>query len=229
MTTTSNQGDPSSRRVILFGAGGLARLACYCLTHDSPREVAGFTVDGALRQSETLEGLPVVPFEALPEHFPAETHDLLIAIGPHQVNRIRAERFEQGKAMGYRFASYFASQARLWPDLVIGEGCMIFDNVVVEPFTQIGANCVLRAGVHVSHDGRIAEHCFLAPRVAMAGGCTVEPHCFLGINATLRDSVTVAARCMVGAGAVVAGSTEPDGLYVGVPARRKGAASEMRF
>jgi sugar O-acyltransferase (sialic acid O-acetyltransferase NeuD family) len=221
------------RRVVLYGREELARLACYCLGHDSDLEVAGFTVaqaempEGPAGEAG-LMGLPLVPFETLEERFPPERHDLLIAIGPHQVNAPRAARFAEGRAKGYAFASYLSSRARLWPDLEIGPGCMIFENAVVEPFARIGENSILRANAHVSHDGRIGDHVFLAPRVAMAGKCRVGDHCFLGVNATLRDTVAVAPRCVVGAGAVVAQSTEPDGLYVGVPARRAGPAGGVK-
>lgn len=222
----------AARKVVLYGREELARLACYCLTHDSPYEVAGFTVAAAeisMAEAEAgILGLPLVPFETLQDHFPPETHDLLIAIGPHQVNAPRAARFAEGRAKGYGFASYLSSRALTWPDLEIGAGCMIFENTVVEPFTRIGENSILRAGVHVSHDGRIGDHVFLAPRVAMAGKCCVGDHCFLGVNATLRDNVAVAPRCVVGAGAVLAQSTEPDGLYVGVPGRRIGVAGAVK-
>jgi len=229
--TAARQTPP--RKVVLYGREELARLVCYCLRHDSPCEVVGFTVAGREMPpqapgSDRLLGLPLVPFEDLERHFPPAGHDLLVAIGPHQVNAPRARRFEEGRARGYRFASYISSRANLWPDLEIGEGCMIFENAVVEPFSRIGDNCVLRANVHVSHDGVVGDHVFLAPRVAMAGTCGVEQRSFVGINATLRDGVTVAADCVVGAGAVVARSTEAGGLYVGVPAKRVGSAGDVK-
>lgn len=221
--------ETASRKVVLFGAGGLARLACHCLTHDSPRQVAGFTVDAAHLTEDTILGLPVVPFETLEDHFPPENHDLLIAVGPHRGNRLRAERFETGKARGYGFASYLSSRAGLWPGLEIGAGCMVFENAVVEPFARLGDNVVLRAGVQVSHDTTIADQAFLAPRAALAGGCQVGARSFLGVNATLRDGVTIAEDCIVGAGAVVTRSTEPGGLYVGVPAKRVGSAGDTQL
>ena len=225
----------SPRKVVLYGREELARLVWYCLTHDSPREVAGFTVAEAEMPAETrggagaLHDLPLVPFERLEDHFPPERHDLLIAIGPHQANAPRAQRYAEGLARGYRFARYLSTRARLWPDLEVGPGSMIFENVVIEPFSRVGANSVLRANVHVSHDGRIGDHAFLAPRVALAGCCSVGDRCFLGVNTTLRDKVSVAPGCVVGAGAVVAKATEPDGLYVGVPAKRVGAAGDVKI
>lgn len=234
MTTATPQPPTTARPIVLYGREELARLAWYCLTHDSRRSVAGFTVrrqemPSAAAADLRLLGLPLVPFEDLEERFPPERHDLLIAIGPHQVNHPRAARFEEGLSKGYRFASYLASGARLWPDLKVGPGCMIFENVVVEPFSRIGANTVVRTGAHVSHDAEVGKHVFLAPRVAIAGSCNIGDQSFVGVNATLRDSVAVAPRCVVGAGAVVARSTEPDGVYVGVPARRVAHTDEVRL
>jgi len=52
------------------------------------------------------------------------------------------------------------------------------------------------------------------------GNVTIGDHCFIGLGAVLRDGITIADRCFLGAGAVVIADTEPDGVYVGNPARR---------
>lgn len=215
---------------MLYGREELARLTWFCLSHDSADQVVAFTV----RESElgdagdNLCGLPLVPFENLEKSHPPEDYHLLVAIGPHQVNAPRAARFEEGRAKGYRFAAYLSSRARVWPDLEIGAGCMIFEGATVEAFSHVGDNTILRSNCHVSHDGSVGNHVFLAPRSVMSGKCRVGDHSFLGVNSTLRDCVRVAPRCVVGAGAVVSASTEPDGLYVGVPARRSGPAGSVK-
>lgn len=43
---------------------------------------------------------------------------------------------------------------------------------------------------------------------------------WIGANATIISDVTIADGCVIGAGALVNKSTEPNGLYVGVPAKR---------
>ena len=43
---------------------------------------------------------------------------------------------------------------------------------------------------------------------------------WLGARVVVLPGVQVAPGCIVGAGAVVTRDTEPDGVYVGVPARR---------
>jgi maltose O-acetyltransferase len=48
----------------------------------------------------------------------------------------------------------------------------------------------------------------------------IEAGCWIAAGATLLPGVTVRRGCVVGSGAVVTQSTEPNGLYAGVPARR---------
>jgi len=48
----------------------------------------------------------------------------------------------------------------------------------------------------------------------------IEDGVWVGIGATILAGVTVGEGCVVGAGAVVTASCEPNGLYVGLPARR---------
>jgi maltose O-acetyltransferase len=49
---------------------------------------------------------------------------------------------------------------------------------------------------------------------------TIEDGSWIGVGATILPGVTVARGCIVGAGAVVTTSTEPNGVYAGVPAVR---------
>ena len=59
------------QKVVLFGSGQMASMICFYLTHDSPFEVAAFTVDGEYIRDETLLGLPVVPFEDIKRAVPS--------------------------------------------------------------------------------------------------------------------------------------------------------------
>jgi maltose O-acetyltransferase len=55
---------------------------------------------------------------------------------------------------------------------------------------------------------------------AITAPVTIERGCWIGAGVTLMPGVTVRRGCVIGAGATVLDSTEPDGLYVGTPARR---------
>ena len=212
--------------VVIFGTAPLSSVAWYCLTHDSGYRVVAFTVDRDHIESDSFHGLPVYPFEDLEGFAPPSRVKMLVPIGFSRLNRIRMERYEQARSRGYEFATYVSSRAIVWPDLTIGENCMVYDGAAVQPFAKIGNNVVIRSGAIVSHHAEISDHCFIAAHGVVAGSTRVGERCVLGLNSTVRDGVTVAERCIVAAGAVVAGDTEPDGVYLGVPAKRGPSAAE---
>ena len=205
---------------MLFGAGPFASLAWYVLTHDSGRRVAGFTVDRAYLDAHEVCGLPVQAFEELEARFPPDQVDVLLSLGPLAGNRLRLERYQALKARGYGFATYVSSRALTWPDLSVGEGSMIYEGTVVQPFARVGANTMVRSSVHLSHHVRIGDHAFIGAGACFGGLAVADDRCFVGLNATIRDGVRLAEGCVVGAGAVVVADTKPNGLYVGVPAQR---------
>ncbi|MES2562490.1 MAG: acetyltransferase, partial [Pseudomonadota bacterium] len=199
-------------RVIIFGLEPLSSLACYLLTHDSPHEVTGFTVNAAWLRTQTFNDKPVVPFENLEERFPPADHALLIPLGWTQCNKLRAARYVESKARGYSFVTYISSSATVWPDLQIGENCMVYERALVRPFARIGNNCMLGAGTVISHHSTIGDHVYTGAHAVVAGATTVGERCVLGVNSTVIDGIAVGAGCFVAAGAVVAADTEPDGM-----------------
>lgn len=211
---------PPAKPVVIFGSSRFTSLAWYCLSNDSPYQVVGFTVDLEYLSEPTLHGLPFVAFEELEETWPPEQYQLLIPLAYKNVNRLRAKRYLEAKARGYQFASYVSSSANTWPDLNIGENCMIYESAIIQPFVKIGDNVVIRAGVNLGHHVQVGDHCFIAAETVVGGSATIGQYSFLGLNVTVRDNTQVAESCVVAAGAVVVKDTEANGLYVGVPAKR---------
>lgn len=208
------------RPVVIFGNLRSASLAHFCLKHDSPFRVVGFTVDHAYITGLTYDGLPLVPFEVLEDHYPPSEYRLLIPMGYQQINGIRRARYEAAKQRGYDFISYVSSRASIWSDLVIGENVLIYEHAIIQPFARIGDNCIIRSGAHVSHHCTVESHAFVAAEVAMGGEGTIGEQAFVGVGAVLCDNIRIGARGFIGAGTVVTRSTDADAVYVGNPARK---------
>jgi maltose O-acetyltransferase len=49
---------------------------------------------------------------------------------------------------------------------------------------------------------------------------TIADGCWIGTGATILQGVTITRGCVIGAGSVVTKTTEPNGLYMGIPAKR---------
>ncbi|MHB8694630.1 MAG: acetyltransferase [Solirubrobacteraceae bacterium] len=200
--------------VVIFGVGDFARVAAYYLAHDSPYEVAAFTVHAQYVPLEgRLRGLPVVAFEELEKRYPPDGYSMLVAIGFSRVNRARAEIFAHCKERGYTLISYVNSRATQWGGTKIGENTFIFEDNVIQPFVTIGDDVILWSGNHIGHDTVIGDHVFIASHAVVSGNCSIGQYCFVGVNATFRDGVSVAPRCVIGAGAVIMRDTQEGEVY----------------
>ena len=205
-------------KIIIFGAGQLAQLAHFYLTHDSSYKVVAFTVNQEFIKEEKFLGLPVEPFEEIEKGFPPEMFGMVIAVGYSNLNKTRAEKFNAAKVKGYKLISYINSKTILWSDTIIGENCFIFENTTIQPFVKIGDNVIIWSGSHIGHHSVIGNHCFIAPDVSISGNVKVEEHCFLGINSTIINGVTIARENIIGAGALIVKSTKEKEVYRGVSA-----------
>ncbi|MGB7395154.1 MAG: acetyltransferase [Pricia sp.] len=205
----------AGEKLILFGVGQLSSLAHFYFKHDSDHEVVGFTVDKDYLESDTFEGLPVVPFEEVESHFSPEQHQMFIPISFKRMSHARREKYEAAKERGYTLASYVSSKATTWPDLDHGDNCFIFEDNTIQPYVKIGNNCILWSGNHIGHHTVIKDHVFITSHVVISGACTVEDHCFLGVNATVRDETILGEATLVGMGANIIRDTKPYEIHIG--------------
>jgi acetyltransferase-like isoleucine patch superfamily enzyme len=110
-----------------------------------------------------------------------------------------------------------------------GGSIRIGDRVTVNPF------CVLygHGGLEIGNDVRIAAHVVIIPanhifaesgrpiteQGVRAQGVVIEDDIWIGTGARILDGIRLSRGCVIGAGSVVTRSTEPFGVYAGVPAR----------
>ena len=188
---------------MIFGVGDFAQVAAVYLEHDSPFEVAAFTVHDRFRASDELLGREVVAFEELEMRYPPGHASMLVAIGFSRVNRLRTEISQECKQRGYGLITYVNSRAASWGELAIGENSFVFEDNVIQPFVRIGSNVVLWSGNHIGHDSVVEDHCFIAIHAVISGHVTIGRNSFVGVNATIRDGVTIGPECVIGAGAVI--------------------------
>lgn len=203
-----------TRSLVVFGTRQIAEVLCWYLERESDYRIAAFTVDGAFLDESTFMGRPVVPFEEVTREFPPDANEMFVALSYAKMNRVRAEKFEAAKALGYRLASHVSPRAQVWEGFTVGENTFVMEHNVVQPFAHVGANTTLWAGNHIGHHAKIGDHCFLASHIVVSGGVTIGDHCFIGVNATLRDGITVAPRTLVGAGALLLADTLPEQVFM---------------
>ena len=201
-------------KLIIFGAGDIARLAHYYFTRDSEHQVIAFTVDQKYRQGETFLDLPLVSFEEVTNSYPPDECKMFVALSYARMNRLREEKYHAAKEKGYELVSYVSSRCSFLTDHPVGDNCFILEDNTIQPFVRIGNNVTLWSGNHIGHDATIEDHCFLASHIVVSGYVRIGNNCFIGVNATLRNSITIAPETLIGAGAVIMKDTVPKGVYL---------------
>ncbi|SRR6266496_6106596 len=206
-------------RLVVFGAGDIARLAHYYFASDSEHEVIAFTVDKQYCEGNEFLGLPLLAFEQLAERYPPSEYKMFVALSYARMNKLRAEKYHQAKRCGYELVSYVSSRCSFLTEHPIGDNCFILEDNTIQPFVKIGNNVTLWSGNHIGHDAVIEDHCFLASHIVVSGYVHIHNNCFIGVNATLRNSITIAPETLIGAGAIIMRDTVEQGVYL--PERAK--------
>ena len=201
-------------KLVVFGAGDIARLADVYFTRDSEHEVAAFTVDRDYRTAETFLGRPLVDAERVVEAYPPAEFDMFVALSYTKMNRLRAQKYDAMRAAGYRLVSYVSSRCTYLSQSPPGDNCFILEDNTIQPFVTIGSNVTLWSGNHIGHDSTIDDHCFISSHVVVSGHVRVRSYCFIGVNATLRNSIEIASGTLIGAGAVIMKNTRENGVYL---------------
>lgn len=213
-------------KVVIFGTGQGAKTAFRYLKADSDHDVCGFAVDKKYRDKKTFMELPVVDFEAVEESFPPAEYNLFILMSYEGMNRVRMEKFLEGKAKGYDFISYVSSDIHALEQPVVGENCFIMEGQTINPEVSIGDNVVMWSGNHIGDNTIIESHVWFSSHVCIGGDCTIEERSFLGNNCTISNNVKVGRKCFIGPNSLISGHVEEDGVYVVQPAERSGLDSE---
>ena len=202
----------SSRPLLIFGTGDLARSLSRCMREDSDLRQIAFCVDEAYIDDRRIDDLEVVPFERVSETHPPSEVDILVATGYHRVNSSRAEIVERCKQAGYSLSSYIGSQVIKCSPLEHGENCIIFSGANLHPFVSLGDNVVIWGNCHVGHHTRIESHVFIACG-SVAGRSHIGGYTFLGCGSWVTDGVTVGKSNIIGAGVTISHDTGDNEVY----------------
>jgi len=207
------------KKIVIFGVGKIADVAFHHITRDSQFEVVAFAVNRdwlpASSPGQCLhKDRPLVAFEEVEQLFPANAFSMFVAIGYHELNAVRAQKYLEAKNKGYELVSYVSPRADTGPWQVMGDNCLILDGVGIQPGATIGNNVSVWNNSLVGHHSSIADHCWLAAGTTVGGASSIGARCFLGLNATVGGEVNIGSDSFLGGGSLVVKSAAEKSVFV---------------
>ena len=140
------------------------------------------------------------------------------------MNDVRKKMFFACKEKGYNIASFIHLTVVVSKDIVLGEGNIILENTIIQPFVEIGAGNLFWHNVKIAHDDKIGSFNTFAQNTSVAGVVNIGNNCFFVFLSIILNRKNIADYTLVGAGAICKADTNPYDVIV--PA--KGVVLENR-
>lgn len=202
------------KKIIIYGNNEFAKLLKYYIETDSDKNVEGFVVDEKYITEQYIQGIQVVPFEKCEIYYPQDKYEILIGVGYSKMNTIREEIFKKCKNKGYNISSYVHSTAKISDNVKLGEGNIILEDTLIQPFTKIGNGNLIWYKVAIGHDSLIGDFNTFTGMSSISGIVNVGNNCFIGNNATVKDKIKIANYTLIGAGTYINKDTDEYGVYI---------------
>ena len=114
----------------------------------------------------------------------------------------------------------------------IGENCYVDSRVSSSGNVLVGNNVSLRYDTILAREVEVGDNTYICPRVMtnnldtgriQIGGAKIGKNCFIGTNTVLQHGIVLEDNVITGAMSFITKDCEANGVYIGVPAKKKEA------
>ena len=202
-------------KLLIIGAGGHGRVIADIAKKTNKYTDIAFLDDD--RTVEAAKGYELLgSFRDIDKYL--NSFEILVAIGK---NKAREEIQSELEKKGAKIPILIHPSAIIGESVAIATGTVIMAGVVINYGSVIGKGCIINTAAVVDHDGVLEDYVHISPGASIAGTVKIGRSSWIGTGATVSNNINICNECTVGAGAVVVKDLTIEGVYTGVPARRR--------
>lgn len=202
-------------KLLIIGASGHGKVvADIALKMGKWQTIAFLDDDKSLTSSMGLDVIGIT--NDIPKY--KNEYEIFVGLGN---NLLRQKLHEKLEKIDANIPTLIHPNTIIGTEVIIGIGTAIMAGAVINCCTKIGIGCIINTGSTIDHDNIIEDFVHISPGANLAGSVRVGHGSWLGIGSVVRNNINITKRCTIGAGAVVIKNITDQGIYTGVPARRK--------
>jgi len=211
----------TKEKVILLGSGGHAKVVVDILEKSETYEIVGIITKDKIN---SFLNYPVLGNDdLLPILYKKGITKVAMGIGSFRDNNLRKKVFSKVKRMGFNVVSAIDPTATISKSVILGEGSVIFAGAIINTLVVIGDNVIIATGSTIDHETRIENHVLISAGVTIGANNLIGEGALLALGSKVISGLKIGKNVVVGAGAVVTKDIKKPGIYIGIPARKKGA------
>lgn len=205
------------KNLIIIGAGSYGReicnLALECVGYGSKYILKGF-IDN-LYEEICFDDYPEILGKVY-DYEPQIDDVFVCALMDVDIKKKYIETI-QGK--GGKFINLIHKTASIWKNTILGEGCIICDNVHISCDITIGNYVTIQPQCVLGHDVIIKDYCHLNSFTFLGGKVFINEMVTVNAGAIIHPSIVIGSHSVVGAGAVVLRNVKDNVTVFGNPAK----------
>ncbi len=206
--------------LIIIGVGGVGREAALIAEEINEQKsqwnILGFVDDNEDVQNTYINGYPVLGKCDYLQNYDKEVY-VVCAISNYKVKKRIISKLRANSSI--KFATLIHPSVNLNKHIKIGEGCIVYQNVIMTVNIEIGDHVIISPKCGIGHDSVIDDYVTLLWNVNVSGNVKIKEGATMGSGSTVIQGLTIGEGSFVGAGATVIRDIEKDKTAVGVPTR----------
>lgn len=189
-------------KIILVGAGGHAGSCIDVIELSGQYKIAGLIEKDKASNQERF-GYPVIGTDNDLQDIRQIYKNALITVGQIKTPVTRIHLYNLLRGMDYTLPVIISPSAYVSKNAHIGEGTIVFHDVIINANARVGSNCIINNKALVEHDTVIGNHCHIATGAIVNGDVTVGKESFVGSGVVTKQCISIGNNCVIGAGVVL--------------------------
>lgn len=206
--------------LIIIGVGGVGREAALIAEEineqDKQWNILGFVDDNEDVQNTYINGYTVLGKSHYLQNYKEEVY-VVCAISNYKVKKQIISKLKANSNI--KFATLIHPSVKLNKHIKIGEGCIVYQNVIMTVNIEVGDHVIISPKCGIGHDSVIDDYVTLLWNVNVSGNVKIKEGATMGSGSTVIQGLTIGEGSFVGAGATVIRDIDKYKTAVGVPTR----------